>query len=336
MQSPRSAVAAIVLCMACVPACDFTSFDTFRSHAPIVTIQQPDNFPSNRYGGLVAVASDSALNDWLVVSDGLGTPVVVQPLRVGGVIAPGTPAAQFVCSSVSDCGGAMRFGEGIAAIDAWADGTGCAMTGSFGTVHSVQMRCVGNSPARRFTLTPPPGLEMAGFGLAIAAPRRHRFGEALVHDLVFVGAPAGAGHVVAITPAGSVDVTPSLPTVTALGSALAIGRFHASDGSSDLLLVAGSTSGSVVVMHGDPRAMRPMQPLGCFTRSDAGFGLALTTADLDGDGSDEIVVGNGAAASGRLDTVHVYSTAQATGMANCDAPWPELLSVSCADGKSVV
>lgn len=334
MRASRRVAASIVACSAVLPGCDFTSFETFRSHAPVVTVQAPNNFPSNRYGGLVAVAADAQLNDWLVVSDGIGTPVVVQPLRFNDVIAPGTPDAQFVCSSASDCGGSMRFGAAIAAIDAWQDGTACAMSGSFGAVHSVEMRCVGNTPARHFMLTPTPGLEMAGFGLAIAAPRRHRFADLPARDVLFVGAPAVTGAVLAVTPSGSVNITPHGVSANGLGSALAVGRFRASDGTIELLLAVGSTSGTVVVMHGDPRApggARPMQPLGCFMGSEPGFGLALTTADLDGDGSDEIVVGNGAEVNNRVDAVHVYSPAQATSPTNCNATWPELLTVHCSD-----
>jgi len=207
------------------------------------------------------------------------------------------------------------------------------MTGSFGAVHSVEMRCVGSTPARQFTLAPTPGLETAGFGLAIAAPRRHRVGDPPAHDVLFVGAPAGPGHVLAVTPGGTSDITPHVVNTTALGSALAVGRFRASDGTIELLLAAGSTSGTVVVMHGDPRASRAMEPLGCFMpmQSEPGFGLALTTADLDGDGSDEIVVGGGADAGGRVDAVHVYATAQATSPTNCNATWPEMLTVHCSD-----
>ncbi|MEI8256381.1 MAG: integrin alpha, partial [Deltaproteobacteria bacterium] len=36
-------------------------------------------------------------------------------------------------------------------------------------------------------------------------------------------------------------------------------------------------------------------------------------------------------ASGRVDAVHVYATAQANGSSACDAPWPEVLAVQCSD-----
>lgn len=324
--------ATALCCLAIVASgCDFTSFETFRAHAPVVTFLAPDGYPSARYGGLVAIASDGAQRDWLVVSDGLGTPVGIQTLRASDVIAPLRPEPQVMCGASTDCGGGMRFGIGLAGIDGWGDSSACAMTGSYGTIHSVVMRCIGGASPRMSTILPVGGLEMAGFGLAIAAPRRHRTGDAAQRDLLFVGAPAAAGRIVMATPTASTDITPMVRNVSALGSALAVGRYRGADGVSELLLAAGSTSGQVVVMHGDPRIGRAMQPLGCFAHTEPGFGLALTTADLDGDGIDEIVAGNGSENAGRADTVHVYSAADAPGGTTCDASWRERLAVTCTD-----
>jgi hypothetical protein len=252
-------------------------------------------------------------------------------MRADDQVPPLSPSSQLMCSAPTDCGGSMRFGTDLGGIDGWQDGVACAMTGSFGGIHSIMMRCLGNNPTRSFTLTPPGGLEMAGFGLAIATPRRHRMADPPVHDVIFAGAPAGAGHIVALTPGTASDITPHVMNVTALGSALAVGRFRAADGVTELLVVAGSTSGTIVALHGDPRVGRAMQPLGCFAQTEPGFGLALTTADLDGDGSDEIVVGDGVENTGRADVVHVYSTSQAMGISTCDNSWPEVSSVHCAD-----
>lgn len=329
----RRALVFATLALGLGAGCDFTAFDTFRSHTSIVTLTPPEGFTGQRYGRFVAVASDTASDtDWLVQSAGLGTPVVAQPLRARDVMAPARLGSQVVCSAPTDCGASMsRFGLALGAIDGWADGVACAMTGSFGAVHSIAMRCLGNTPAREFTLRAPPGLEQAGFGLAMAVPRRHHVSDAPARDLVFAAATAGAGHVFAVTPTAVTDVTPGVTGATAIGSALSVGRFRASDGVSELLLVAGSANSAVAVMHGDPRAGRPMQLLGCFSRSEPGFGLVITSGDLDGDGTDEIIVSDGSEASGRLDTVRVYSMAQANGSSACDTPWPEMLSVSCAD-----
>ncbi len=329
----RRALALATLTLVLEASCDFTSFDTFRSHAPIVTFLPPDGFPSARFGGFVAVATDTVNDtDWLVSSAGLGTAVIAQPLRVRDVVSPARPLAQMLCSAPTDCGSTMsRFGIALGAIDGWRDGEGCAMTGSFGSIHSVSMRCLGNTPARVFTLPAPAGFEQSGYGLALAAPRRHRATDPPARDLLFVGATAGPGHVFAVTPTAVTEITPTVMGATAMGSALAVGRFRASDGVSELLLAAASTSGVVAVMHGDPRAGRAMQRLGCFSRSEPGFGLAITMGDLDGDGTDEIVVGDGDEAGGRVDVVHVYATAQANGSGACDTGWPEVLAVQCYD-----
>jgi hypothetical protein len=84
-------------------------------------------------------------------------------------------------------------------------------------------------------------------------------------------------------------------------------------------------------MHGDPRAGRAMQPVGCVLQTEPGFGLAVATADLDGDGNDEIAVGAGSENAGRMDVVHVYSTANAPGDTTCDTTWSERLAIRCAN-----
>ena len=55
----RTALVLATLTLALDAGCDFTSFDTFRSHAPIVTFDPPEGF-TDRQSSLVKVIAAQA------------------------------------------------------------------------------------------------------------------------------------------------------------------------------------------------------------------------------------------------------------------------------------
>jgi hypothetical protein len=66
-------------------------------------------------------------------------------------------------------------------------------------------------------------------------------------------------------------------------------------------------------------------------QTEPGFGLAGATADHDGGGTPEIAGGAGSENAGRMDVVHVYSTANANAAVTCDTSWTERFAVRCSN-----
>jgi len=326
----------LVLSMA---SCDFASFDSYRAQAPVVTFVPPASYTSLRYGLRIAATSSGTTRDWLVVSGGLGTPIVAQPIRDGSRIAPSEPAPRQVCGGNAMCSPMMRAGDPMVGMVSWSGEQACVALGSFGAIHQVSVVCWGSGSTRIFDLPAPTGFEQSGFGIALAAPRVARGSSGAALEILIVGAPAGQGHVFAVDPVRTQDVTPAGVVSSGLGSAVALGRSAPVGGAVTSLLVAASVStGRVVVMRGNLAAgAGPLDVLGCASSRESGFGGVLAAGDIDGDGVDEVFVGSlsDAGAVGRTDRVHVYSVARAPGTATCDTmTWPESFSITCADTTS--
>lgn len=315
--------------------CDVWHFDSYRHHTPVLAFQPPDDYPNLSFGQIVAVTGDDADRDWLLASGGLGTSVIAFPLRVAGALAPGV-SSRYVCGPGVPCGASdERTGVALVGVSSWQGATGCAATGVFGTLHRVRLRCLGTDPARTFEIVPPASFEASGFGLALAAPRRRRTDDPSAGEILFVGAPADSGRVFVALPTGVTDVTPpGVPMGAALGTALAVGRLRRPGMQTELLLVAGAPGARAVYwFHGEPRAGRPMQWIGCVSRpEEPGFGGVLATGDVDGDGNDEVMVGASGDAIARQARVHVFSTTALPSVTECSASaWTELAVIQCTD-----
>jgi hypothetical protein len=325
-QRTRAALVPAALALA-LASCDPFGYSTFRNNAPVVTLQQPDNYPNLSFGVDVAFTSSDMHGDWLVTSGGLGTATVAWPLLTGTTLAPRAGDPQIFCSMSAPCGGTTRTGDALGGLPSWQGAPVCALTGAFQpTLHQVHLHCVGASPARDFDVLPPAGFEQAGFGLALATPRR-RGNEPAVGDVFFVGAPAGPGKVFLAQPSGVTDATgTAMPSADAhLGTTLALGRVGPAS-APDFLLVAGApNAGQVYVFRGDPRAGRPMRWVACIARADEpGFGGAVAAGDVNGDGEDDVIVGSSAFFLSTNRRVHVYLSTTIPADPTCSMnAWPE-------------
>jgi hypothetical protein len=323
--------------LAAAAGCDVAAFDRYRRESPVIVFERPGSYSHLSFGGAVAVASE-AHRDWLVVSGGLGTAVLAVPVRDGTRLAP-LEAPRYVCGPDAPCDLEARTGTALAGLERWQGASACALTGSFdATLHQVHGRCFGSDPVTSFTLTPPPGLETSGFGLALATPRRGRASAPSAGEIVFVGAPAEAGHVFAAMPTGLLDVTPAGRSPTAaLGTALAAGWHRGTAGETDFLLAAGAPGmRAVFLLRGEPRANRPLQSVACIVRGEEpGFGSALALGDLDGDGRDDLIVSARGDIPDRRSRVHVYLASSLPEEPAC-APnaWPAAAVIECTDVPS--
>lgn len=330
MKATRASLIALVFAMG---GCDWSAFDAYRVHTPVVSLTAPRSYVSARFGTTAGSLSD-ATSDWVVLSGGLNTDVAALPLASGSDVLPTSVAPRLVCGQSASCGPGQA-GTALVGVPRWGAGTRCVMTGRFGATHSVLVRCLDSDPPTTSEILPPAGYENAGFGLALAAPRVRSSADAASGDLVFVGAPADAGRIFAAQPGRIVDISPrGLPAGAALGEVLAAGRILGTGGApDDVLLVAGAPGvRAIYVLRGEPRAARPMTLLGCVVHAEEpGFGGAVAVGDIDGDSSDDVIAAARAEEPGRLARVHVFLTSALPSTAVCDALAWRGMSFECAE-----
>ena len=215
------------------------------------------------------IASDDSGTDWLVASAGLQTPVVAVTLRNGTNIDPSDAGPEYVCDHTMPCAGTDRFGmRSRGRHMVWRSGL-CAHGGYSAPCTRWQWSALDPRAHHRMRSCRQQGSRLRASVSRLALPTRRRvLGDPPMGEIVFVGAPAGPGHVFAAQPSGVGDVTPAgLPATGGIGGSLAVGRIQ-TGGTPDLLVVAGGPSRWHGALRGDPRAGRPMQMIGCISRKN--------------------------------------------------------------------
>jgi hypothetical protein len=297
-------------------ACSSLDFLQYRENTGLYVVEKPDSYNTMKFGTRIAASGDDNL-DYMAVSAGEGTSTLFYQLADGDKLVNITSDMQDfpdVLDSASEAdapgrgSGASLTGLPIFAYNGKIE-EGCMAVGEPGK-SQVTVWC---SKSDGFYTLKSDG-DHSRFG-AITAPIRLGGGTQF---LLIVGAEKG------FQVFSDAEGQYNRSTFTGLKSgettaALAGGRMIDTAGGEERVFVAAGTSSDgfgVSLYQLNPQvgdANASFERKAClFSTSNSGFGGTITADDLDGDGSDELIVGATSSASPFNNTVHIFDVAAVT------------------------
>jgi hypothetical protein len=305
----------LTLIAAMLSGCSAFDYLQYREDTGLMAVEKPDGYGSSKFGEVMAVSSTSD-SDLLAVAAGEGHQTVIYEVALKGSIGKmQNPNDQYPANlDMSERSpGDRGSGASLAGLPLWMDSKGNPMTGCFAVgepgANHVSVTCASQSD-RYLDLTPPEGVSAKSFGLFMASVRPFQGSQWLLAVAgerrfgLFSSPNDTRGH--SVMPEGPF---PTGETISGLAAGRVLDPGSAGEASVIYLAVATATASGrhkvYIFMQTEPLSA-DLQRVGCLEMpSEVGFGGAMTTGDLDGDGMDELVVSSGLVV-GRSNNVHVF------------------------------
>jgi hypothetical protein len=331
--------------------CSAYDFFGYEDNAPLHVVGRPDDYPSARFGAEIAPTSTRGEErmDLMGVSAGEGTPTVFYRLASGGhlvdVIDPWDEHEANELQAEKDGSGSSLVG-----LPLWGPDlvSGCVAIGEAGQTRWVRIYCLETQATLeklRSAEIPVESEEMVErFGHQLAGIRPTAGSSA------WLLAAASEYFAVVYSSASqrSEKLVPVFDGVENPGKLTELAAGRLADGR--IFVAATTADESVEPALGRVHLFVQQAPGGtgfeqraCLNRTgEPGFGGVMTSGDLDGDGSDELLVSSGLA-DGRSQAVDVWTVSQlidAAPICHSDAPPPPAtltpgdgpLDIDCDEG----
>jgi hypothetical protein len=304
----------VILVLIASTGCSSLNFFDYRENTGLMAVKKPDGYGSARFGAELAVTSTGDA-DYMAVSAGRGETTIFYQLAEDGVLRDLDDVYQRYPTTTEDSGdrnaSSRGSGAALAGLPVWTNGlgdnrklvTGCIAVGEPDQANVV-VDCQ-SVTSTYFDIHPGRGEPHSKhFGQRLAAVRPGPDGG----QWLLVAAGDNALAVYSSPQEHSDPIDPTGPSERIVG--LAAGRVH-----DDLVYVAAglvnTSSGRyrIRVFAQASENAAEFKPIGCIGDDDApGLGEYMTTGDLDGDGSDELIAG-AAKITARSNKVHIFDVA---------------------------
>jgi len=324
-------------------ACSFFDFFGYRDDAPLHVIDRPEDYPSARFGAEIAPTTirGTRTADLVGVSAGEGYPTVIYELAVDGkLVDVDDPWDVYGDTQTAEANGS---GASLVGLPFWGDDlrTGCIAIGEAGLPRQVVIYCPEHASSHKITAD-----AITAQDPAPNEDHARRFGQLLAAIRPFEGpawllAAASERFAVVCSAVGRCTnrLVPTYGGQPAPGRIVELAAGRMADGRIYVAATTHDSGGTVAVnrlhlfVQNAPLAQGFSQ-VACVNRSgEPGFAGSMVTGDLNGNGTDELIV-SAAGVAGRLPVVYVYDPAvlEAAGP-ECagDAPDP-VTSIVPGDG----